>query len=183
VRQVNVSLPDDLRGRLDAASSEGDRTLGEEVRRGLEDAFFWNQFDEPTRLLMAQVGFAAKLTKGQTGRAWRDHPAAHQVFKQAITSLLARRKPAGNAELDPAELPADRPVASTDLTEMGIALEALISLGRPLTDEEQRDLHTRLHGDDAYWRAALQSLVDGTRPPPARLRSPMRKPKDEGGHE
>jgi hypothetical protein len=178
MRQVNVSLPDDLRAKLDAASDAAGHTLGEEIRRDLDQAFFWSQFDEPTRLLMARVGFAALLSKAQTGRAWHAHAAAHHVFRQTIVSLLARRKPAGEPVLDPAELPANRLVASTDLTEMGIALEALISLGRPLSVEEQQDLHTRLHGDDAYWRALLQPLVDGTSPPPS-ARSRLHKKEQE----
>jgi hypothetical protein len=178
MRQVNVSLPDGLRAKLDAASDAAGHTLGEEIRRDLEQAFFWRQFDEPTRLLMAQIGFAAMLSKAQVGREWREHPAAHHVFRQTIVSLLTRRKPAGEATIDPAELPPNRPVASTDLTEMGIALEALISLGRPLSDQEQHDLHERLHKDDAHWRALLQPLVDGTPPPPP-ARSRLRKPKGE----
>jgi hypothetical protein len=177
MRQVNVSLPDDLRDKLDAASAAAGRTLGEEIRRGLEDAFFWGQFDPFTRLLMAQIGFLALITKAQTGRAWHEHAAAHHVIRQAIASLLARRKPAGEATIDPAELPPTRPVTSTDLTEMGIALEALVSFNRPLSIEEQRDIHERLHKDDAHWRALLQPLVDGTSPPPSRSR--LRKPKEK----
>jgi hypothetical protein len=177
MQQLKVSLPDNMRARLDAASTAAGRTLGEEIRRDLEDAFFWGKFDPFTRLLMAQIGFAEQLTKAQTGREWREHPAAHHVFRQTITSLLARRKPAGEATIDPAELPPNRPVASTDLTEMGIALEAMISFGRPLSDPEQHDLHERLHKDDAHWRALLQPLVDGTQPPAPRSR--LRKPKDK----
>jgi hypothetical protein len=176
MQQLKVSLPDDMRARLDAASTAAGRTLGEEIRRDLEDAFFWCQFDEPTRLLMAQIGFAAQLTKAQTGRNWQEQAGAHHVFRQVISSLLTRRKPAGEATIDPSALPPGRPVGSTDLTEMGIALEAMISFGRPLSDQEQHDLHERLHKDDAHWRALLQPLVEGSPPPP---RSRLRKPKQE----
>jgi hypothetical protein len=178
MQQLKVSLPDDMRARLDAASTAAGRTLGEEIRRGLEEAFFWGQFDPFTRLLMAQIGFAAQLTKAQTGRDWQEHAGAHRVFQQTISSLLARRKPAGEEAIAASELPQNRPVGSADLTEMGIALEAMISFGRPLSDQEQHDLHERLHKDDAHWRALLQPLMDGTRPPPP-PRSHMRKPKGE----
>src|SRR5262245_43557353 len=105
MQQLKVSLPDHVRERLDAASAAGDRSVGEEIRRALEDAFFWRQFDEPTRLLMAQIGFAARLTRAQVGRRWDEHPAAHHVLRQTIMSLLGRRRPAGEPTIDPSELP------------------------------------------------------------------------------
>jgi hypothetical protein len=139
MRQVNVSLPDDLRAKLDAAADAANRGLAEEIRDRLQESFDWGRFDAPTRSLLSRIGFLASLTRPQTGRDWFNHAGAHHVFRRAIEILLGRSKPEGKPVLSAAELPADRPVVVTDLEAMAAGLEAIVSLNRPLhADEHQR---------------------------------------------
>jgi hypothetical protein len=138
MKQLNVSLPDDLRDRLETARTAAGRSLGEEIRERLQQSFFWEQFDVQTRLLLVEIGRLAVLTQAQTGSTWHSHAGASSVLRHAITALLARHRPKGEAVFGPDELPPNRPVASDDVEAMGLGLEAIVSFNRPLTDEEQR---------------------------------------------
>jgi hypothetical protein len=131
MKQLKVSLPDDLRTRLEAVSAATGRSLGEEIRARIEQSFGWEGFDAPTLMLLMQIGRLAFLLPPQTGHPWHAHAGAHEVFRQAIGLLLARARPPGDPVLDPAALPPDRPVASTDLAAMAAGLEAVVSLDRP----------------------------------------------------
>jgi hypothetical protein len=196
MRQVNVSLPDDLRAKLDAASAAAGHTLGTEIRNRLERSFDWGRFNIPTQMLLQLIGNLALFSKAQTGRDWRDDAAANFVFRRAVAILLARLKPEGEPVLNPAELPPNRPVHCDDLEgmaaleAMAAGLEAIIAHGRTLTGDEQRDLSTK-------YRPSLDNLGPATAalfrdmgwkdpkapseetPPPA-PRSRLRKPKQEG---
>jgi hypothetical protein len=191
MKPLKVALPPDLRDRLERSAAEHGHSLGLEIRDRVARSFAWEQFDPQTQVLMLLIGRLAFLAKLQTGRDWFAHAFAHGVLKQAITSLLARWKPKGDPMLDPSELPANRPVASDDMTGigMGIGLEAIVSFDRPLTGDEQRD-------PSAKYRPSLDGLGPATAalfrsmgwkdpkapseetPPPA-PRSRLRKPKDK----
>jgi hypothetical protein len=180
MKQLKVSLDDAMRGRLESAATGHDRSLGEEIRDRLERSFAWEgQFDPWSIVLMHSVGRLAALTKRQTGRDWFVDAGAHFVFRQAIRSLLARMKPKGDPVLDPATLPADRPVALDDPTAMGVALEAIVSFDRPLTGDEQRGLHEKYENYSDSPLAGIFAKLGLSQPVP---RSQRRKPKDEGGH-
>jgi hypothetical protein len=171
-KQLKVALDDPLRQRLDAASAKAGHSLGTEIRYRLERSFASEQFDVATKLLMHHIGRLSVLTLQQTGRHWLGHAGAHAVFRRAIELLLNRRRPEGKAELDPAELPPDRPVAvTTDLEAAAAGLEAIVSID-PLTAEEMQHAKRalRAHGN------ALAELASAPRSRP-------RKPKPEGGHE
>jgi hypothetical protein len=179
MRQVNVSLPDDLRAELDAASAAAGHTLATEIRNRLQRSIANDRLGGPNQRFMQLIGLLGFLTRQQTGHMWHEHAAAHFVFRGAIEILLGRMKPAGNPVLDPAELPADRPVAVTDLEAMAAGLEAIISHGRMLQEGEQLLLRE--------WEEERRQQLDQFKkifetPPPA-PRSHMRKPKPEGGHE
>jgi hypothetical protein len=177
MRQVNISLPDDLRARLDAASAAGGRGLAEEIRDRLAQSFAWGRFDPPTQGLMELIGTLALFAKAQIGRELED-PAVHFVFRRAVAILLARLKPEGEPVL-PAELPPNRPVHSDDLEGMAAGLEAIIAHGRELTTGEQLELLKRAEQEQQQ-RDRLRKVFEA--PPPA-PRSHMRKPKAKGGHE
>ena len=178
MRQVNVSLPDDLRAKLDAASSAAGHTLATEIRDRLERSFALVQPDVQTQGLMNLIGFLSLLTRQQTGRAWHEHAFAHELFRQAIALLLGRPgvKPEGQPVLDPAELPANRPVAAADIEAMAAGLEAIVSHGRMLQEGEQLLLREweeeRRQGAKRYEKMMFET------PPPA-PRSRLRKPKEE----
>jgi hypothetical protein len=139
MRQVNVSLPDDLRAKLDAAAGATNRGLAEEIRDRLAQSFTRQEWDPQTQMLLAKIGHLAFLMRPQTGHDWHAHPFTHHVFRDALEILLDRRKPAGEPVLDPAELPLGRPVVTTDAAAMAIALEAIVSLDRPLQADAQID--------------------------------------------
>jgi hypothetical protein len=189
MKPLKVALPPDLRDRLERSAAEHGHSLGLEIRGRLERSFAWEQFDPQTQVLMLRTGLLASLTKPQTGRDWFAHAFAHGVLKQAITSLLARWKPKGDAMLDPSELPANRPVAADDMTGMGIGLEAIVSFERPLTGDEQRDLSAKyrpsLDGLGPATAALFRSMgwkdpsPSSEEAPPPAPRSRLRKPKDE----
>jgi hypothetical protein len=130
MRQVNVGLPDDLRARLDEASSAANRGLAEEIRDRLAQSFVGQEIDDATKMLLAQIGRLGSLMRPQTGHDWAANAGSHHVFQQAVALLLARNKPAGDPKLNPAELPADRPVAVTNLEAMAAGLEAIVSADR-----------------------------------------------------
>ena len=134
MRQVNVSLPDDLRTKLDAAANAAGHTLGTEIRLCIQRAHSWEQFDPQTQRLMLLIGQIAVGTERQTGRTWWHHPAAYFVFRRTIEILLDRNKPPGEPRINPNELPPNRPVAVTDLEQAAAGLEALITHGHPLQD-------------------------------------------------
>jgi len=178
MRQVNVSLPDNLRAELDAASAAAGHTLGTEIRNRLQGSISFERLGVENEGFMQLIGLLGFLTRKQTGHMWHKHAAAHFVFRRAIEMLLGRMKPAGDVvPFD--ELPTDRPVAVTDLEAMAAGLEAIISHGRMLQEGEQLLLRE--------WEEERRQQLDQFKkifetPPPA-PRSHMRKPKPEGGHE
>jgi plasmid stability protein len=177
MRQVNVSLPDDLRAQLDRRAAEAGHTLGTEIRLILQAGYSWEQFDKPTQLLMHWIGRLAVLTKRQVGADWFVSAGAHYVLKQAVASLLSRNKPAGDPVLDPATLPPDRPVALDDPTAMGVALEAIVSFDRPLSGREQFEIQEKHRVD---WESSpLRGLAAdlGFTPPAPRSRKPKGEDK------
>jgi hypothetical protein len=176
MRQVNISLPDDLRAKLDAASTAAGRGLAEEIRDRLARSFDWGRFDPTTQRLMEIIGTLAVWTKAQTGRYWREDAAANFVFRRAVAIFLARLKPEGEPALDPAELPPNRPVHSDDLEAMATGLEAIIAHGRLLEPDEQLALLKR--GEQVkQQRDHLKKVLET--PPPAPARSRLLKPKQE----
>jgi hypothetical protein len=130
MKQLKVSLPDDLRTRLEAVSTATGRSLGEEIRDRLEESFAWQEFGATTREFLLRAGHLTYLIPPQVGGRWNENAAAFEVFREAIALLLARARPPGEP-VPPTELPANRPVQVTDLRAMAAALEAIVSLTRP----------------------------------------------------
>jgi hypothetical protein len=138
VKQLKVSLPDDLREQLDADSAKSGNSVSELIRLCVQRAYL-QQLDPPTQRLMQLIGALAVGIERQMGRPWHSQPAAHFVFQRAVEILLVQRKPEGQLAL-PAKLPADRPVAvTTDFEAMAAGLAALISLAPPPQDIGQID--------------------------------------------
>jgi len=176
MRQVNVSLPDDLRAELDAASAAAGHTLATEIRNRLQRSIANDRLGGPNQRFMQLIGLLGFLTRQQTGHMWHEHAAAHFVFRGAIEILLGRMKPAGDVvPFD--ELPTDRPVAVTDLEAMAAGLEAIISHGRMLQEDEQLLLREWEEERRQAGKRFEKMMFETPRPPP--WRSPMRKPKDE----
>jgi hypothetical protein len=135
MKQLKVSLPDDLRDQLEEAATKAGRSLSEEVRerltlpeevrrrvekaarkaghgiteeigQRLERTLRNDAIDPETRKLTDTIGLLAHLVKIQTGHAWFSHPGAASVMKHAIDERLARTKGgSGEAVFGPDELP------------------------------------------------------------------------------
>jgi hypothetical protein len=124
MKQLKVSLPDDLRARLDAASAESGRSLGDEIRTRVEQSFEQAAVAKPTRDLQEAVARMAAEIERETSRAWHQHAGAHATLRQAILSRLARLKPKGSTEFG------DRPhraiPATEDPQEIGMWVESRV---------------------------------------------------------
>jgi hypothetical protein len=135
MKQIKVSLPDDIRLQLEDAASKAGRSLSEEVRerlalpehvhalveaaaskaghsiaeelgRRLERTFRDDAIDLKTREITDMIGLLTHLVKIQTGHSWFDHPGAASIMKFAIDACLARTKGGdGKATFGPDELP------------------------------------------------------------------------------
>jgi hypothetical protein len=127
MKPLKVALPPDLRSRLEGAAVGHGHSIGEEVRARVQESFDREELGPHAQSLLLLIGRLAALTKLQTGRDWFADPGAAKVFQEAVVSLLVRWRPKGDAALDPATLPPNRPVALDDVTGMGIALEAIAS--------------------------------------------------------
>lgn len=92
MKQLKVSLPDELRARLDAASAESGRSLGDEIRTRVEASFAREAVDQPTRDFLEGLALMPAEIELETSTAWHSHAGAFAVFRQAILSRLARLK-------------------------------------------------------------------------------------------
>ncbi len=132
MQQLKISLSDEIRDQLDAASAKAEHSLGEEIRRRLQTSFDDEALDPETRRLAAAIGNLAVLVKLQTGR----------VLRHALTARLARLKPEGEPVFGSGELPIARLVASgsDDPEAMGLGLEAVDFHTPPMTAERRRQI-------------------------------------------
>src|SRR5262249_22818410 len=99
MKQLKVALPDDLRARLEAASSKSGRSLADEIRVRVETSF---AADQPTSVLLNDVATIAVETELEMGRPWYKDASAHFVFGETILNRLERSRPKG-----PIKMPAD----------------------------------------------------------------------------
>jgi hypothetical protein len=96
-QQYKITLGDDLRAKLDAASEISGRPVSEEIRRRLDQSFSGPAFDEPTRELGNDVMWLTKLVREQTWwspfSSWHDDALLHRALSAAIASWLEIIKP------------------------------------------------------------------------------------------
>jgi hypothetical protein len=89
MKKLQISLPDDLRDRLDAVIAKSGNSLGEEIRQRLERSL--NQDVDPkTGQLLDGIRDLAGLTLADTGHAWHKHPAASRILYLEIRARLSR---------------------------------------------------------------------------------------------
>jgi plasmid stability protein len=107
MKQLKISLPDDLRDALDVAAEKSERSLGEEIRQRVERAFAEDRLPAETRELIAAV---VELTRqlDQLGMQWRQKPKARATLVAAIAEWLEQTKPAGSSSA-PGGAPAGAP--------------------------------------------------------------------------
>lgn len=104
MERINVSLPPELRGQLDAASAESGKSVADEIRSRLEWVFRLDGFepvDNPTLDLLSGIARIAADLVRETGSAWHAHAGTHSALRQAIRSRLERVRPEGDPAFGP----------------------------------------------------------------------------------
>jgi hypothetical protein len=105
MKQLKVSLPDDLRDQLEKASGKAGHSLGEEVRGRLERSFAEDAALDPiTRELVAGIINLATAVQADLGAQWHTFPAVHKVFTAAVAQRIGGYKPRTNPGLGAATL-------------------------------------------------------------------------------
>jgi hypothetical protein len=98
MERINVSLPPELRGQLEAASAKSGKTIADEIRTRVSVGL---DADGPTLDLLAAIARMAAEVERETNSAWHSHPGAHDVLRQAIVSWMGQYKPEGDARFGP----------------------------------------------------------------------------------
>jgi hypothetical protein len=156
MKQMKVALPDDLRGRLDAASAKSGRSVAEEIRTRLETSFERDvDADQPTRDVVEAVAAMAAETELEMGSAWHKDASAHFVFVEAILNRLERFRPKG-----PIEMPADADRPQATVTPAGTKNDA-----KSLLEQLARYIEFQLHRWGlGYSKSEMRrGLVEGRR--------------------
>ncbi len=125
MRQLKISLTDDLRRQLAKVSAAAGHSLALEIRRRLERTLEQDGSDPQTSELMAAIHSFAALVNRETGHAWHTHAGANEAFRRAIDLRVSRRKPSGSAAFEAGSLPARRSVTANthDPVMMGHLIE------------------------------------------------------------
>ena len=158
MKQIKVSIPDDLLTRLEEAAEKEGRSLSDEVRRRLMGTAGHLNLGRPDIDLLFDIITELVVMAESTSAArlrWDKDPAVAYVLQLAIGRLLQRY---GAEEVN--EIPQGRLVASTNPAEVATAIEAVVYFKRNFrvsASEEIRaaeshkieeDLLTRLNADD-----------------------------------
>jgi hypothetical protein len=134
VRQFKITLPVDLRAKLDAASATSGRTLAEEMRQRIEKSFQQEEdsvgVEPQLRELSTMIMLLTVFVHEQTGHKWMHHPGALCLFQQALMAYLQRLKvsppPADEPASSPGEMLNGQPLIPSDnLDKIATGLEAL----------------------------------------------------------
>jgi hypothetical protein len=125
MKQLKISLTDDLRRHLEAVSAAAGHSLAEEIRRRLERTLVQDGSDPETAELLAAIATFANHVKRETGHAWHRHAGSHEALRRAIGGRLRRLKPEGSAVFRSGGLPDRRTVTvnTHDPVTMGHLIE------------------------------------------------------------
>jgi plasmid stability protein len=154
-KQLKVSLPDELRARLDAASAKSGRSVAEEIRSRVE-ASFAEAADQPTHDFLRGVALMAAEIARETGAVWHKHPGAYDHFVDAIVRRLKVLKPQGSTAFG------HRPHATVpddDLDRLGEIVEFRLRRQPDFTDSPTR----RLLEEEYQMMGSPRVLLDDTR--------------------
>jgi len=187
MKQLKVALPDDLRARLETASSRSGRSLADEIRARVEASFAQEAVDKPTRDFLEGVALMPAEIELETGAAWHKHAGAHAVFTQAILSRLEELKPKGSTAFG------DRPHATVfdedptllgDPTQLGAIIEYRLRRQPDFTNSSTRQLMEEEHRMARLAQTGLRmeqaARRRGQKFPPSLLNEPLDQPKKRG---
>ncbi|MCK1652256.1 hypothetical protein IVA88_12515 [Bradyrhizobium sp. 149] len=132
-QQYKITLGDDLRAKLEAASTKSGRPMSEEIRERLERSLDADVFDEQTRELASLIPKLAAEAETELGAKWHDDGGAHRVFRRMFVRALSKWRPSGYNDNLMTEVPvtpfnvrahASQPINDAD--QLGIALADMV---------------------------------------------------------
>jgi|KBSMisStaDraftv2_1062788.scaffolds.fasta_scaffold420597_2 hypothetical protein len=102
MKQLKISLPDDLRHTIERSAEAAGNSLGEEIRQRIERTLRDDAFDAPTRELGDDVRQLALAISGLKRTPWHANAKSHEALVSAVTAWLALVKPtASEGAADP----------------------------------------------------------------------------------
>ena len=154
MRQLKISLTDDLFRQLAMVSTAARHSLASEIRRRLERTFAQEGSDPRTDELLTAIRSFAILVKCETGHAWHAHAGANEAFRRAIDLRLSRLKPSGSAAFGDGSLPSDRSVTANtqDPVMMGHLIEVFdlrLATSRHCEGSEENEENGKNSSSDA----------------------------------
>jgi hypothetical protein len=157
MRQVNVSLPDDLRAKLDAVVAKSGNSLGEEIRQRLERTIEQDAVDPVTRELLAGIVNLAATVQADLCTAWHSHQEVHGAFAAAIAQRLAAYQPLPKSPEEIFDLLRATGLGDLAASAVRLALQSPSASGAVIERADQRT-HTYEH---------LRRLQEARHPPPS----------------
>jgi hypothetical protein len=102
MKQLKISLPDDLRARLDAAAQKSGNSLAEEIRRRVEFTLEEDeaQHDPKMAALMNDIYRLVGETEVHAGAAWHLDPKVVETLRIVLDAYLSELPSAGPSALD-----------------------------------------------------------------------------------
>src|SRR3954447_6684707 len=88
MQQFKISLPDELRTRLDAAAAKANHSTAEEIRQRLEQTLAQDAVDPATRTVAADIAGLAEALGALARIAWHQHTDVHRAFVEAARVYL-----------------------------------------------------------------------------------------------
>jgi hypothetical protein len=129
--QMGVTIPAEIRDRLEAAANRAGHSIGEEIRSRLERTFRQDaakQPDDPTFTLYRRIFGLAAMALFATGREWFEDPGVAYLLQLTIDRLLQRRYGAKEVSEVPTTEEFQREViAHTDPAQLANAIEAFLN--------------------------------------------------------
>jgi hypothetical protein len=98
LQQLAVSLPPDVRGRLQVAAEAAGHSLAEEVRRRIDKTIRWEGFDPVTMELLEGLEQITVLLRQDFDVEWYATSRAHEAFVTAVNQRLAGYAPPATVE-------------------------------------------------------------------------------------
>jgi plasmid stability protein len=136
-KQFKITLPDDLRARLEAAAAKSGRSIADEIRVRVEAALKRDELDKPTRDLLEGLALFPAEIALETGAAWHKHAGAWMALLEAIRRRMSRLVRLSNATETFGARP-HRVSSADDPHEVGRWIEQILFEHPDFTDSEMR---------------------------------------------
>jgi len=191
--QLKVTIPEDLRARLDAASAESGDSLAGEIRDRLEQVLRDEiEFDERTRKLGRDVMLLSRLIERHAQVPWHDHAAARTAFAFAFSRYLEglTPQPDGPGEIAPAmsrpgQAEAVGRVIAVNFLHDRALDDRIEKTNLPKMSVKQLKQLKRNLGEPGNWEPRLEMVKmpppELVKPPPAASVRTRKRKRAEGG--